>query len=312
MDLSSVIPPSISTPEDPTQLPIVDVVHQTQAAPENTSQGEPLDDPVVLAYARDHGPNVGHKARTVYREIARYVSRDKGYCFPSQNTIGYALELNRRQVAAQVKLLHAAGMLRPEQKDGASGRQTEYYFDHGMAHGWQPVQRPVRAEETLIEHYLAQIAQLQERVSEMEVGLVGAPKPMPPLDRHERAGRENYLETDLGIGTSLPSPPSKTKANVSSKVTLALQHDIHGPFKPENLPDEYCERCVDEALDSYAGIQRWEHTGGAHDTYQKNWKRFVSDVKKWHQSKVVEVQPKEPERNKYSRDYQRRRGHGRE
>ena len=212
MDLSSVIPPSISTPEDPTQLPIVDVVHQTQAAPENTSQGEPLDDPVVLAYARDHGPNVGHKARTVYREIARYVSRDKGYCFPSQNTIGYALELNRRQVAAQVKLLHAAGMLRPEQKDGASGRQTEYYFDHGMAHGWQPVQRPVRAEETLIEHYLAQIAQLQERVSEMEVGLVGAPKPMPPLDRHERAGRENYLETDLGIGTSLPSPPSKPES----------------------------------------------------------------------------------------------------
>ena len=91
-----------------------------------------------------------------------------------------------------------------------------------------------------------------------------------------------------------------------------LQHDTHSPFDLENLPDEYCERCVDEALDSYAGIQRWEHTGGAHDTYQKNWKRFLTDVKKWHQRKVVEVRPREPERNKYSRDYQRRRGHGRE
>ncbi len=309
MDMSAVIPSSISTPEDPTQLPIVDVVHQTQAAPENTSQGEPLDDPVVKAYARDHGPNVGHKARTVYREIARYVSRDKGYCFPSQDTIGYALELDRKQVAAQVKLLHAAGMLRPEQKDGAPGRQTEYYFDHGMTHGWQPVQRPVRTEETLIEHYLAQIAQLQERISEMEVDLVGAPKTMAPKDRPEGAGRENYLETDLEIGDSLPSPPSETKANVSSKVTLALQHDIHGPFDPENIPDEYCERCVDEALDLYAGIHRWEHTGGAHDTYKKNWNRFISNIKQWHQRKVVAVGPREPDRNKYGRDYQRYRGH---
>ena len=92
----------------------------------------------------------------------------------------------------------------------------------------------------------------------------------------------------------------------------ALQHDIHGPFDPENIPDEYCEGCVDEALDSYAGIHRWEHSGGAHGTYQKNWKRFISNVKEWHQRKVVSVRPKKPDRGKYKRDYERFRGIPRE
>ena len=308
MDPSSARPPSISTPEDPTQLPIVEVVHQTQATPEITSQGEPLDDPVVLAYARDHGPNVGHKARAVYREIARYVSRDKGYCFPSQNTIGWALELNRRQVAAQVKLLQAAGMLRAEPKDGASGRQTEYYFDHGMANGWQAVQRPVMNEETLIEHYLAQIAQLQQKLSEIDVGLVGAPMPEATEDRPQTARRENYLETDLELSVSPPPPPSETKANVTSGVTLALQHDIHGPFDLENIPDEYCPECVDEALESYAAIQKWNHSGGAHDTYRKDWRRFISDVKTWHLRKVEAAGSKESDPYRFRRDYQRYRG----
>ena len=78
---------------------------------------------------------------------------------------------------------------------------------------------------------------------------------MSPQDSHERE-RENYIETNLYIDNSLSSPPSETKANVTIGVTLALQHDIHGPCDPENIPHEYCQRCVDEALGRYKGIQQ--------------------------------------------------------
>ena len=243
-----------------------------------TSQGKPLNDPVVLDYADYHGPNVGHEARHVYQMIAKFVDRRTGRCFPSLETLAVLTEMSRPTVTKWAKFCAVHRMFRMEQREGASGKQYEYFFDHGLASNWEPKLRPEIREPDLLTHYAAQLAAAEARIDELE-----GRTPLPMSHVYEQEEEEDidiYMgEDDIDLSPPHSSPPQDVpKANVKPQVTLV--------FDPTQIPEEWDEKVVQAALERYEGVHIWEEPLKATFFYRRNWGKFLIDVQSWERERA--------------------------
>ena len=302
---------SISTPQDPTQLPIVDIVHQTKLEEQSGPQWRPRD-PLVMAWCEETGPRLNLKHRAVLKYIGEFVTRESGEAWIAQETIANALNTNRvtvNQVTRELKRLRLLSVRKEPQSDGRF--PVNVYLLAGKTTGWlisepqgqksaiqTPTTRIAELEELLAaaRHLLAENGIIEEIPGSVQdekeeggtssnfnnilpsIPSQGSDRVKTPLhkrEREERDGEGGSSNNSRSTSNSFNDNPPPISSQKGDRVKTSL----HGytAASPPSRQDPAIE--IDVFVEqNWAELQRrgWKVKQGAKNTYRTDLEQYRS------------------------------------
>ena len=292
---------------DPTQLPIVDVAHQTEDRTAPASQGQTgrFKDPRVMDWGEKQGPRLNGICRAVFEKICEFVNPGTGEAFPSQETLAEALDVTRVTVnrAIQEILRVRPVMMTARKVPRPDGKFTyNRYRMAGLEAEWQltvpkgeksvvlsAAQRHIRTEEKL----LKALRMLEELG--IEHGIEHDIEDFPSEDSlaSESGTDTRERETDSVRVSDLYTVYTEDGEAVSLSETPVAVAETHTE-PPTDPVSEFVDENAAFLLDN-----GWDHAGGAEKVFRANPREFA----RW-QEKVAEAKAGADPRDRYLEAYE--------
>ena len=124
---------SISTPQDPTQLPIVDIVHQAESVEKPAIPYQPMIRRWML-WAQEAGPRMNATHRLILEKITSFAN-EQGEAIVSQDILTYLCDYSRQKVNGVVQELTRLGFISVRKEPRSDGRYEYNVYRLAAADG---------------------------------------------------------------------------------------------------------------------------------------------------------------------------------
>ena len=292
---------------DPTQLPIVDVAHQTAGSTVPASQGQTrrFKDPMVMDWGEKQGPRLNGICRAVFEKICEFVNPGTGEAFPSQETLAEALDVTRVTVnrAIQEILRVRPVMMTARKVPRPDGKFTyNRYRMAGLEAEWQLT--VPKGEKSVV------LSAAQRHIQTGE-------KLLKALRMLEELGIEHGIEHDIEDFPAEDSLASESDTDTKERETDSVRvSDLYTVYTEDGEtvslsetpvavaethtepPTDPVAEFIDENTD-YLLENGWDHAGGAEKVFRANPGEFA----RW-QEKVAEAKAGADPRDRYQEAYE--------